>query len=119
MKKRACCIIICVILAIMLLTSASADVFSDEERYQAALIQLNAYLNQNTETDLNVVMDEFSDLRGYKESGEFKIYATVMRELNSPEPNEIFIQRYLDAINSSERFKELLKTEDFTEKYQT
>ena len=118
MMNRICRIAVCLILAmVLLLASASADVLSDEERYQAALTHLNAYLSQNPEIDLEVVIKEFSELSGYNQAGTFKLYASVMSEVNSEDPNEIYIDRLLNAVKGNEKFISLLENEDFLSQY--
>ena len=117
MKKKSFRFIVCTVLALMLLASVSADVFSAEERYQAALTQLNSYLGQNQGIDLDAVIREFTDLAGYRESGGFLLYTEVIRQLDSPEPNEVLIRGWLNAVSQNEPLKSVLESETFRKQY--
>lgn len=113
--KNAGCLILVIIMLLPIF--ASADVLGTDERYKVALTQLNAYLSLNQEINLDTVVQEFTDLSGYKEANGFLCYAEIMRQLNDTKANESLIQGYLAIINQNEKLQEVLAKKEFQEQY--
>lgn len=118
MVKKCCRIAVCSLLIVILLLSAAlADVLSEEDRYQNALAMLNAYLSQSSGIDLSAVINEFTSLSGFRQAGGFMSYAKVMQQLESPEPQEGLLQGLITVLNSDESLKQLLADESFRANY--
>lgn len=103
MKKIYIKILIALLCIFIIPISASGDILGAEERYESALIQLNAYLGSNAEVSLDAVIQEFKDLRGYREAGGFLCYTEVMQLMNDSKADEKLLQGYLKTLDQNDK----------------
>lgn len=92
---------------IFMTVSASADVLTKAERYDAALAELQKYLYEETTMPLDVLIENFDSLGRYKMSIELTYYTTILLSLE--EENYGRVYQLLDMLKMNVEFNEFLK----------
>ena len=104
-------------LLLLFFFSAEADILTDAERYDAALMQLNAYLRQSRDTDLDGAVEAFQELRGYADANGFRGYAEVIREIDSADGSLETARSYVEMLKKNTDLQERLADEAFRAQY--
>ena len=83
MPKKLVSLMLAITLLTACLFTASAAVLTKKERYDSAVAELTAYLNDEYDVDLNAVYTTFAGLGAYEHSVSFMLYIKVLIGIES------------------------------------
>ncbi|MBQ5770636.1 MAG: hypothetical protein IIW08_05605, partial [Clostridia bacterium] len=110
MLKKPVSLVLAIIVLAACLFPASAAILSKKERYESAVNELTAYLNDEYDVDLDAVYKTFAGLGSYEHSVSFMLYIKVLIGVESEDYS--YVKSSVAMMRRNPGFEEFLAEND-------